>query len=114
MKYLLYVLAIIIIGYLGHLFLPWWSIVLVAGLVGLFTKFSGIRAFAIGFLGVALLWGVYAGLLNAQNEGIIASRLAALLGDMSPAGLIGITTLLGGLLGGMATLTGNLGRKLVS
>ncbi len=114
MKFILYTLAIIILGYLGHTFLPWWSIVIVAALVGLFTDYSGIRAFSLGFLGVALLWGVYATFVNFQNEGIIASRLGELFGGMSPTIMLLITTLLGGFLGGLGTLTGNQGRKLFS
>jgi len=114
MKYVLPILAIILLGYVGHLFLPWWSIVIVAGVIGLFTKFSGIRAFAIGFFAVTLLWGVYVSMVNTQNDSIIAERLGALFGDLGAVELILITTLLGGLLGGCATLTGNLGRKLVS
>jgi len=114
MKFTAYILAIIVVGYLGHLFLPWWSIILVAGIIGAFTKYSGIRAFAVGFLGVALLWGIYAILINNQNDGIMASRLGELLGNMKPLALIAVTALLGGFLGGMGALTGNLGRKLVS
>ncbi len=112
MKFIGYIFAVILLGYIGHCFLPWWSIVIICGLVGLFTKYSGIRAFMIGFLGVTILWGVYTIIMNIQNEGILASRIGGLFGDMSTFSLILISTLLGGLLGGFGALTGNQGRKL--
>ncbi len=113
MKFIVSILIIIILGYIGHLFLPFWSIAVVGGLVGAYhAKLSGIRSFFLGFLGAVLLWGIYTILVNNQNDGIIAERIARLFGDMGTIGLILITTLIGGLLGGMGALTGNLGRKL--
>lgn len=114
MKYFIFIITIIVLGYATHLFLPWWTIVVIAGFVGVFTEYSGIRAFVLGFLSVALLWGLYAAFVNYQNEGIIANRLGALFGNMSPASLILITSLIGGLLGGLGVLTGNQGRKLIT
>ena len=114
MKFILYIIAIILLGYVCHIFLPWWSIVVVAFIIGTLTKESGIRAFTIGFLSVALLWGIYATIINSQNDSILANRMGELLGDTSPMSLILITALVGGLVGGLGTLTGNLGRKMFS
>ena len=114
MKFILYIIAIIILGYVCQVFLPWWSIVVVAIIIGTLTEKSGIRAFTIGFLGVALLWGIYATIINSQNDSILANRMGELLGDTSPISLILITALIGGLVGGMGALTGNLGRKMFS
>lgn len=112
MKFLFQILALIILGYLAQLFLSWWSGIVVAAIVGLSMEKSGLRAFLTGFLGIALLWAVFAFLANSQNEGILALRLEKLFNGMSPMSLILITALLGGLLGGMGSLSGNLGRKL--
>ncbi|MFT5167636.1 MAG: hypothetical protein ACI8P3_002874 [Saprospiraceae bacterium] len=114
MKFILYIIAIILLGYICHIFLPWWSIVVVAFIVGIFTKDSGIRAFAIGFLGVALLWGIYAAFINSQNDSILANRMGELLGGMGAGSLVLVTALIGGLVGGLGALTGNLGRKIFS
>lgn len=112
MKFIAYTIALIILGYLVHLFLPWWVIVLLAALIGAFSQFSGIRAFALGFLGIALLWGITAFLINNSNEGILAARFGDLFGGTSANSLILFTTLLGGFLGGLGAMTGALGAKI--
>lgn len=114
MKSIPYTIAIIILGFICQSYLPWWSIVLVAFVIGAFTKDSGIRAFAIGFVGVALLWGIYAAFINNQNDSILANRMGELFGGMSAISLVLITAIIGGLVGGLGALTGNLGRKMFS
>ena len=111
MKIFIYSLIIALLGFLLRNIVPWWSIVIIAAIVGAFTNFSSISAFFMGFVGAALLWGVYVLLVNTQNESVMALKMGQLLGDTSPLVLILITTLLGGLLGGMGALTGHLGSK---
>lgn len=112
MKFSLQLIALFVFGYLISQVLPPWMVIFVAGIVGLFMKKSGLRAFLTGFLAIALLWGIFAFMANSLNDGILAGRLAKLFGGLSPFSLILIVALLGGLLGGMGCLTGNLGRKL--
>ncbi len=112
MKIFIYSLIIAILGYLLRDLTPWWSIAIIAGIAGALARLSGIRAFFMGFLGAALLWGVYTFFVNMQNEGTLASKIGELFGNMSPIGLILITALLGGFIGGMGALTGQLGRSL--
>lgn len=108
MKFFIYSLVIALLGYFLAGFTPWWSITLVAGVIGAIAGLSGIRAFFMGFLGAALLWGMLAFMLNSQNDGILASRVGQLFGGSSPITLILITTILGGFIGGMGALTGQL------
>lgn len=107
------IIAIVLLGYIVHLFTPWWSIVVVAGIVGLiFSKNAGF-SFLYGFVGVLLLWGLTAFFLDAANESILSIRMGKIIGDLSSGGMIGVTALIGGLLGGLGAMTGTLGRKLL-
>ena len=112
MKIITSTIAIIILGYLLSLALPWWTIVLVAALVIAFMDMKSVPSFVAGFLGAALLWGVYAAVLNAGNDGILAQRVGSLFSGLSGTGLVLVTATLAGLLGGMGGLTGSLGRQL--
>jgi hypothetical protein len=109
MKFFIYSLVIALLGYLLHSFIPWWSIVIITGIIGALARLSSIQSFLMGFLGVALLWGLFAFVLNMKNDGILATRVGELFGGVNPLGLVLITTLIGGLIGGMGALTGQLG-----
>lgn len=100
------------IGFLLTLFLPWWSVVLLAILLGVTMQLSPVAAFGAGFAGMAALWGVYAGFLDAQNGAVLSQRIAELFQVKTSNNLIYITSLIGGLLGGCGAMTGALGRDL--
>lgn len=113
MKSLLFIISILIIGFIGQQFLPWWSIALIAGILSfIFSLRVGI-SFWVGFLAVALLWGGYAGYLSVLNEGILATRMGKVFGGMNGTLLIIVTGVLGGIFGGLGALTGSLGRQLL-
>jgi len=89
------IIAIILIGLLVHQFTPWWSIVIVAAIVGaIFHEHAG-RSFLYGFISVFLLWGIASFQIDAGNESILSTRMAEIFG----ANMILVTGLLGGLLG---------------
>ena len=111
MKIIISVLLTIIIGFVAHQYTPWWFIVIVVALVCAGTGLKNGAGFVSGFLGVALLWGLYAGWINAGNEGILASRMGNLFGGLSSISIVLITALIAGILGGLAGLTGSLGRQ---
>jgi hypothetical protein len=113
MKSLLFIVSVLIIGYIGQQFLPWWSIALIAGVLSfIFSLRVGI-SFWVGFLAVALLWGSYAGYLNTINEGILAARMGKVFGGLNGILLVIITGILGGVFGGLGALTGSLGKQLL-
>lgn len=109
MKYLYSIIIIILLGGLAQLFLPWWSLVVVAFLVAYLFRLNGWQGFVCGFVGIFLLWGGYAFYLNQANTGILASRMGDLFS--LPSGSLSIllvTALIGGLMGGLAAATGGL------
>jgi len=114
MKYLLGIAGIIVLGFILQSFFAWWSIVLVAGIVGAAIKLNNLQSYLVGFLGVFLLWGAYAAFLNNANDGILAGKMGALFGGLGTFQMVLITALLGGIIGGFGALTGRLGRSLLN
>ena len=108
MKFILSVLLIAVLALLAGMFLPWWSIAIVAFLVPLLIPQKGGAGFLSGFLGIFLLWGLLALWIDVKNQGILSKRIALLLplGGSSVL-LILVTALAGALVGGLAALSGS-------
>ena len=97
-----------LLGLFVHQFTPWWSIVIVAAIVGgIFNEHAG-QSFLFGFIGVFLLWGIAAYQMDVGNESILSTRIGEIFG----ANMVLATALLGGLAGGMGALTGTLGQRI--
>ncbi|MBC8153454.1 MAG: hypothetical protein H7Z72_11130 [Bacteroidetes bacterium] len=97
---------------IAQLFLPWWSVAIVAFAVCFWRGKTGRGAFVAGFIGIALVWQVYALFIHVQNAGVMTGRMSQVLfkADM-PIVLLELTVLLGGLAGGLAGLSGYLCRR---
>ena len=66
------------------------------------------KAFLSGFLGLFLLWGILAFIIDQNNQHLLSAKVAELL----PLGgssflLILVTALIGGLVAGLAALAGS-------
>lgn len=114
MKNLISLVVIAAACLLVQKFLPWWSGLIV---IALFTAIMGVKpgkavAFGAGIL--ACIWLGYAMLLNFGNQGVLAAKIGEIFKGVSTAQLLGITFFLGGLLGGLAALTGSLFRRMIS
>ena len=107
MKILLSIVLIALLSFIAGLFLPWWSIALVAFLVAVLVRLSPGGHFLSGFLGVFLIWTILAFWIDQKNEHILSSKVAQLfhLGSASFL-LVLISALIGGLVGGFAALSG--------
>lgn len=92
--------------------LPWWSFAISSLLVAIAVHQKPGKAFLSGFLGLFLLWAVLAFLKDTANEHILSTKVATIL----PLGgsylvLILVTGIVGGLVSGLAALTGSYLRK---
>lgn len=111
------ILLIALISLLAQLVLPWWSVAIVAFAVcfwrGPASRNLGAgSAFLYGFAGVALVWLAYALLIHSRTDGIFTGRMSQLLFKTDASvGLILATTVLGGLVGGLAGLAGHFTRQ---
>ena len=106
------ILFIAVLSLLAQLFLPWWSLAVVAFLVCFWRSPSAGRAFLQGFAGVALVWLIYAVIIHAQTDGVFTGRMSELLFKTNSAALpLLATAVLGGLVGGLAGLSGYLVKR---
>ena len=112
MKFLLHILLILIGSYVLTLFVPWMGFIGVAFLVSYFMKQKEGQSFLAGFLAIALFWGVYAFILNQGNGGLLAGKIGEIFGGLSAFMMVLVTTIIGGLLGGLASWSGRLAYSL--
>lgn len=103
MRFLFQVLFILIIAFILELFLPWWSIAVAAFAGGML--FNTKANFGAGFLAIAILWTTKALLIDAGAEVPLTERVASIFMISKPI-LFAVTALIGGLVGGFASMTG--------
>ena len=111
MKFIIAILLTALLGYAAPLFLPWWAFVITSGIVGATIHQQPWKAWLAGFLGMFLLWGVWAYMIDSANEHILSTRVAGLLKLGSGTMLVLVTALVGGLLSSVAALAGSFARK---
>lgn len=107
MKFLAALILTGLLAFAGGLYLPWWSIVIASFLVAILVHQKAGKAFFSGFFGVFLLWAGLAWWMNMENQGILAAKIASIL----PLGgnaivLILVTGIVGGLVAGLAAISG--------
>ncbi|HEY4062173.1 MAG TPA: hypothetical protein VGM30_09750 [Puia sp.] len=108
MKFAITTVLILLLSFCSGLFLPWWGFAPIVFAVSILIPQNPGRAFLSGFLGLFLLWGLLAWLLDAANNSILSVKIAQIL----PLGgstilLILVTALVGALVGGGAALSGS-------
>lgn len=112
MKFIITILLIALLSVAACLYLPWWSIAIVAFVVAALIPQSPGKSFLSGFIALFLLWGILSFSLSAGNDHILAHRFSQLiLKADSPVGLILVTALIGALVAGFAALSGSFIRK---
>ncbi len=114
MKFLQIFLLVVVLNALLQKFLPWWVIAPVGFGAGYFLKSNSLTGFFASFAGVFVLWVGYAFYLDAGNNYILSTKVAQVLGALtggSRVTLLLLTGLTGGLVSGLAALSGALARK---
>ena len=112
---LMLILIIIVSCFIAQSFLPWWIIAPICLMAGFFLSASKKQAFWSGFAGVFILWLVKILSLSLPNEHLLANKVGQVF--MLPASdtnwvvIIFASSLIGGIVGGFSTLTGNSFRK---
>ncbi len=114
MKFLFGLILVALTTYIAPMFMPWWGFVALAGLVGVLIGENGWKSFLYGLLAALLVWGVYAFLLDSGNEQVLSNKMATLFGIDGGNLLLIITAVLGGLLGGLGSMTGSFFRQLIA
>ena len=108
MKLLVAIFLTALLTFVAGLYFPWWSLAITAFIVAALIHQKAFKAFLAGFLGVFILWAGLAWWIDSKNEGILSSRISELLklGGSSML-LIVVSAFIGGLVGGLAAMTGS-------
>jgi hypothetical protein len=108
MKFLIAILLTALLAFISGLFLPWWGIAITSLLVAVIVHQKAGKAFLSGLLGVFLLWAGLAWWIDMKNNGLLSKKIASIL----PLGgnallLILMTGIIGGLVAGLAAMSGS-------
>ena len=109
MKFIVQFIAILFFAHLLDLFMPWYCIALAAFLIGYFVKSK--YNFLAGFLAIATLWTFNAWLIDSSSSSDLPGRVAQILVLPHKILVYVLMSIVGGLVGGFAALTGALLRE---
>ncbi|HMJ67935.1 MAG TPA: hypothetical protein VK508_03535 [Cyclobacteriaceae bacterium] len=108
MKFLAHLIAVLLLSWVLQSFLPWWTMAVGAFATGLFFRQSGFQSFLAGLLGVGLLWFLMAWYSDASTSSILSEKVAGIFPTKTVGLLRLVTAFIGGLVGGLASMTGGI------
>jgi hypothetical protein len=96
------VLVMVVIGAIAGIYLPWYALGILFGLLAFILRIPTGRAFILGLVSGFLVWAISAYWMDGQHPSSLPGRMANLfpLGG-SVIGLYVVTGVLGGLTGGL-------------
>lgn len=108
MKFIVSLILTALLSFAAGLYLPWWSIAICAFIVSVSILQQPFKAFLAGFAGVFLLWLIFSWSIDSANQHILSHKIAQIfpLGGVSFL-LVLVTAVVGGLVGGLAALSGS-------
>lgn len=106
-------LVVSLIG-LWSVTIPWWNFAVIAFIVCVWRAKSGWQAFSISFAAIAVLWLATTAYIDELNKSRLSAKVAVIFSLSHPFYLILITSILGGLVAGMAGLSGYLLKRSLS
>lgn len=108
MKFITSIILTALLSFAACLYLPWWSIAVVAFIVAVLIPQHFGNAFIAAFLAIFLLWAGFSFWLSFNNNHLLAHKVSILiLKTDSPNLLIVATALIGALVAGCAALSGS-------
>ncbi|MBC7913533.1 MAG: hypothetical protein H7Y07_05350 [Pyrinomonadaceae bacterium] len=112
MKFIIASIFTALLSFVTALFSPWWIITVVAFIVAAAIPQKAFLAFLSAAIALFLLWGIQAYLIDANNDHILATKIAGLLIHRnSSIVIVFITGVLGATVSGFAAAAGSLFRK---
>ncbi|MBD3628789.1 hypothetical protein [Cyclobacterium sp.] len=114
MKFFFHLVINALLAYILGPYIPYWMLMIIIALVAIWVKGPAFLAFFAGALGVALVWLIMPLLIWSVSGSALPGRFAQILDISNSSLLVGITALMGFLIGGSSALTGNLLGKLFS
>jgi hypothetical protein len=112
MKFIVTLILTALLSFAVCLYLPWWSIAVIAFIIAAAIPQKPGRAFLSGFLALFILWGALSFWINSKNDGVLAHKVSQLIIKAdNPYILILVTAIIGALVAGFAALSGSYLRK---
>ena len=108
---LVYALIFFIVGYLLQTALPWYSMALLALVLGYASKFKPAQSLYLFFLMGALLCVMLAYWKDTQSRAHLSDRIGILFGVKNLFILLGVTSVIGGITSGLGAWCGSLFAK---
>ncbi|UXP32132.1 hypothetical protein N6H18_17455 [Reichenbachiella agarivorans] len=112
MKFIIRLLLIAIFSYLLSLVMPWWILILVAGILSFILPGGNFNAILSGLLGGGLLWMVMAWKVDVETNSIMSTKIIQLFPIDDVNMIIIATGVLGGIAGALGAFTGNSFRQI--
>lgn len=111
MKFFIAIVLTALLGHAAPLYFPWWSFAVTSFLVGIFIHQKAGKAWVAGFFGIFLLFTIHTFILDYLNDHLLAKKVATILplGGSSLA-IILVTAFIGGLISGLAAMSGSFAR----
>ena len=106
MKFIIKTVLICLLSWGMQQFVPFWGVAIAGFFVSMLVKTKAHTTFFSGFVAVFLLWFAAAYRIDQQTNSILTQRIADLF-SLSPWLLMLITALLGGIIGGLGSLSGH-------
>ncbi|SFE93524.1 hypothetical protein SAMN05518672_112121 [Chitinophaga sp. CF118] len=101
-------ILIVILSYLGGLFLTWWTVAVAAFLVAVLIPLPPLRSFLNGFIAVFLLWLALAFFMDVRNDHILGNRMSEMILKVrNPMLICMVSALIGGITAGLGGLSGS-------
>lgn len=104
MKFLVQTISIMVLSFILQYFLPWWTMAIASFAVAYIFDDPPGKSFVAGFLAIALLWLGMALVIDFSTDSILTPKINQLM----PLNVFVLTALVGGLIGGLSSLTGAL------
>lgn len=114
MKFIVSVILTAFLAFVTGLYgdLPWWLFAVTSLIVGVAVPQKPGKAFLSGFLALFLLWVLLASMKDMANHHLLSVKVAKVLPlGGSYIALILVTGIVGGLVSGLAALTGSYARR---
>lgn len=112
MKFITSLILTALLSFAACLYLPWYSIAVVAFLVAALIPQRPVRAFLTAFVALFLLWGGLSFWISNNNDHLLAHKVSLLiLKTDNPYLLILATALIGAIVAAIAALSGSYLRR---
>jgi hypothetical protein len=100
-----------LVSFTACLYLPWWSIAFVCFLISFLIPQRAGLSLLCGFISLFLLWFGLSFYISNNNEHILAHKVSLMILKIdNPVYLTLLTGIIGGLTGGLASVSGSLAR----